>query len=60
MHMSSSCMFGEEEGLFGDLASCSSGCWNNGCSQVAKGGSGGDLSSNESEFLRKRSKLKGG
>jgi hypothetical protein len=40
-------MLGEEEGLSGDLIGCSSGRRSDRCGQVARSGSGGDLSSNE-------------
>jgi hypothetical protein len=46
-------MFGEEEGLFGDLTGHSLGWRSNRCGQAARSGSGGDLSSGESEFLCK-------
>jgi hypothetical protein len=47
-------MLGEEEGLFEDLTGRSSGRRSNRCGQAAVSGSGGDLISNESEFLYKR------
>jgi hypothetical protein len=43
-------MLGEEEGLFRDLTSHSSGRWSDRCSQVVRSGGGGDLSW-KSEFL---------
>jgi hypothetical protein len=54
MHMSSSWMFGEEEGFFRDLTGRNSGRRTSGCGQAVRSGSGGELSSDESEFLRKR------
>jgi hypothetical protein len=62
MHGSSLWMLDEEEGLFGDLTSCSSGRRSDGCSGAARSGGGGDLSSGEREreFLRKRNPKKGG
>jgi hypothetical protein len=54
MHRSSSWMFGEEEGFFRDLTGRNSGRRTSGCGQAVRSGSGGELSSDESEFLRKR------
>jgi hypothetical protein len=42
------------------LTDHSSGRWSDGCGQAARSGSGGDLSSGESKFLRKRNEKKGG
>jgi hypothetical protein len=46
-------MLGEEDGLFGDLTGRSSGWRSNRCGRAARSGSGSDLSSGESEFIRK-------
>jgi hypothetical protein len=45
MHRSSSWILREEEGLYRDLSSCSSGWRSNGCGRAARSGSGSDLSS---------------
>jgi hypothetical protein len=47
-------MFGEEKVLFGDLTDRSSGRRSDICGRAVRSGSGGDLSSGESEFLCKR------
>jgi hypothetical protein len=59
MHGSSLWMLDKEEGLSGDLTGCSSGRRSDGCSGAARSGGGGDLSSGEREFLRKRNPKKG-
>jgi hypothetical protein len=51
-------MLGEEEGLSGDLTSCSLGQRSDGCGQTVRSGGGGDLSFGESEFLCKRNPKK--
>jgi hypothetical protein len=60
MHMSLSWMLGEEEGLSRDLNGRSSGRWSNECSRAVRRGGSDDLSSDESEFLRKETERKGG
>jgi hypothetical protein len=54
MHMSSPWMLGEEDGLFDDLTSHSSGRQSDGCDRATSSGSSGDLSFSKSEFLHKR------
>jgi hypothetical protein len=55
MHRSSLWMLGEKEGLSGDLNSRSSGWQSDGRGRTTRrSGSDGDLSSGESELLRKR------
>jgi hypothetical protein len=60
MHESSPWMLGEEEGLSGDLTGCSPGRQSNGCCQATRSGSSSDLSSTESDFMRKRNPKEGG
>jgi hypothetical protein len=48
-----------EEGLSRDLTDHSSGRRSDGCGRVARSVGGGDLSSDESEFLHKRNSKKG-
>jgi hypothetical protein len=54
MHERSLWMIGEEEGLSRDLTDRSSRRWSDGCGREVRIGGGGDLSSGESVFLRKR------
>jgi hypothetical protein len=60
MHGSSPWMLGEEDGHSGDLTSRCTGWQSNGCGRTARSGGSDDLSSSESEFLRKRNSRKGG
>jgi hypothetical protein len=59
MYGSSPRMIGEEDGLFGDLTSCSSGRQSDDCGWAVRSGSDGDLSSCENESLRKRNSNEG-
>jgi hypothetical protein len=54
IHESLSWMLGKEQGLSKDFTGRTSGRRRDGCSQAAMSGSGGDLSSGKSKFLRKR------
>jgi hypothetical protein len=60
MHESSPWMLGEEEGLSENLTNYSSGRRSDECGRVARSGGGSNLSSGESEFLRKRNSKEGG
>jgi hypothetical protein len=59
MHGSSLWILGKEEGLSGDLTGHSLAVMHE-YGRAARSGSGGDLSSDKSEFLRKRNPKKGG
>jgi hypothetical protein len=59
IHNNSPWMLREEEWLSGDLVGCSSWQQSNGCGQVARGGSGDALSSDESEFFHRRNPKEG-
>jgi hypothetical protein len=59
MHGSSPWMLGEENGFSGDLTGRSSRQQSDGCARAVRSGSGGNLSSDESEFLRKRNLKEG-
>jgi hypothetical protein len=50
----------KEEGLSRDLIGHSSGWWSDGCGRAMRSGGGGELSSDEYEFLRKRNPKEGG
>jgi hypothetical protein len=52
-------MLGEEEGLFGHLTGHRSEQRSDRCGQVARSGGSGNLSFDESEFLRKRNPKEG-
>jgi hypothetical protein len=60
MQGSLSCMLGEEEVFSEDLTGHSSRLRSDSCGWAARSGSGSDLSSDESEFLRKRNPKEGG
>jgi hypothetical protein len=47
-------MLEEEEGLYGDLTDRSPGRQSSRCGRTTRSGDSGNLSSSESEFLRKR------
>jgi hypothetical protein len=53
-------MLGEEEGLSENLTNYSSGRRSDECARVVRSGGGSNLSSGESEFLRKRNSKEGG
>jgi hypothetical protein len=53
-------MIGLEEGLSEDLTGRSSGWRSHGCGRVAMIGGGGNISFGKSEFLCKRTPMKGG
>jgi hypothetical protein len=59
MHGSSPWMLGEEEGFFGDLIGRTSRRHSDGCGRTTRSGGGGNMSSGESEFLRKRNLKEG-
>jgi hypothetical protein len=60
MHVSSPWLLGEEEGLFEDLISRSSGRRSDGCRPVVRSGSDGDLSFGNSKFFQNSNPKEGG